>query len=50
VEHAFWRSLGGWVVMTQFDQPMGLPGSTPPATTSAPLHFEDNIVERCTCW
>ncbi len=44
VEHAFWRSLGGSVVMTQFEQPIGLPRVHASCDYKRPLHFED-IVE-----
>ena len=44
VEHAFWRSLGYSVVMTQFDPPLGLPRVHASCDFKRPLRFED-IVE-----
>ena len=43
VEHAFWRSLGGSVVMTQFDPPLGLPRVHASCDFKKPLRFEDVI-------
>ncbi|HTH46593.1 MAG TPA: thioesterase family protein [Candidatus Limnocylindria bacterium] len=43
VEHAFWRSLGGSVVMTQFDRPLGLPRVHAACDFKRPLRFEDVV-------
>lgn len=43
VEHAFWRSLGGSVVMTQFDRPLGLPRVHASCDYKRPLRFEDLV-------
>lgn len=43
VEHAFWRSLGGSVVMPNFDPPLGLPRVHASCDYKRPLRFEDVI-------
>lgn len=43
VEHAFWRSLGTSVVMTQFDPPLGLPRVHAACDYRRPLRFEDTV-------
>jgi acyl-CoA thioester hydrolase len=43
VEHAFWRSLGGSVVMPHFDPPLGLPRVHASCDYRRPLRFEDVI-------
>jgi len=43
VEHAFWRSLGTSVVMTQFDPPLGLPRVHASCDYRRPLRFEDTV-------
>lgn len=43
VEHAFWRSLGTSVVMTQFDPPLGLPRVHAACDYKRPLRFEDTM-------
>lgn len=43
VEHAFWRSLGGSVVMPQFDPPLGLPRVHASCDFWKPLRFEDVV-------
>ena len=46
VEHAFWRSLGGSVVMPQFDPPLGLPRVHASCDFRKPLRFEDLVELR----
>lgn len=43
VEHAFWRSLGTSVVMTQFNPPLGLPRVHAACDYRRPLRFEDTM-------
>ncbi len=43
VEHAFFRSLGYSVVMTQFDPPLGLPRVHASCDYRRPLRFEDLV-------
>lgn len=43
VESAFWRSLGGSVLMTQFDPPLGLPRVHASCDFKQPLRFEDVV-------
>jgi acyl-CoA thioesterase FadM len=43
VEHAFWRSLGTSVVMTQFDPPLGWPRVHAACDYKRPLRFEDTV-------
>jgi acyl-CoA thioester hydrolase len=42
-EHAFFRSLGGSVVMPEFDPPLGLPRVHAECDYLHPLRFEDEI-------
>jgi acyl-CoA thioester hydrolase len=46
VEHGFWRSLGGSVVMPQFDPPLGLPRVHASCDFRRPLRFEDVVEMR----
>jgi YbgC/YbaW family acyl-CoA thioester hydrolase len=46
VEHAFFRSLGGSVVMPEFDPPLGLPRVHAECDYLHPLRFEDEIEIR----
>lgn len=46
VEHAFWRSLGTSVVMSQFDPPLGLPRVHASCDYRRPLRFEDLLELR----
>jgi acyl-CoA thioesterase FadM len=43
VEHAFWRSLGTSVVMTQYSPPLGLPRVHASCDYRRPLRFEDQF-------
>lgn len=43
VEHAFWRSLGTSVVMTQYDPPLGWPRVHAACDYKRPLRFEDVV-------
>jgi YbgC/YbaW family acyl-CoA thioester hydrolase len=43
VEHAFWRSLGTSVVMTQFETPLGWPRVHAACDYKRPLRFEDTV-------
>lgn len=42
-EHAFFRSLGGSVVMPEFDPPLGLPRVHAECDYLYPLRFEDEV-------
>jgi YbgC/YbaW family acyl-CoA thioester hydrolase len=42
-EHAFFRSLGGSVVMPEFDPPLGLPRVHAECDYLHPLRFEDEV-------
>jgi YbgC/YbaW family acyl-CoA thioester hydrolase len=42
-EHAFFRSLGGSVVMPEFDPPLGLPRVHAECDYFHPLRFEDEV-------
>jgi YbgC/YbaW family acyl-CoA thioester hydrolase len=42
-EHAFFRSMGGSVVMPEFDPPLGLPRVHAECDYLQPLRFEDEI-------
>ena len=46
VEHAFWRSLGGSVVMSQREPPLGLPRVHASCDFKRPLRFEDVVEMR----
>lgn len=41
VEHAFWRSLGSSILMTQFDPPLGMPRVHASCDYRRPARFED---------
>ena len=46
VEHAFWRSLGSSIMMTQFDPPLGLPRVHASCDYRRPARFEDLLEMR----
>lgn len=46
VEHAFWRSLGSSIIMTQFDPPLGMPRVHASCDYRRPARFEDLLEMR----
>ncbi len=46
VEHAFWRSLGSSIIMTQFDPPLGMPRVHASCDYRRPARFEDLLEIR----